>query len=61
MQKKKYTKRKCLNLDSSCEYESLNNLNNPYGYDYCYSARSLEIDNFKKMHHITNYDYLEKK
>ena len=61
MQKKKNNKRKCLSLDSSNEYELLNNLNNPYGYDYCYTERNIRLDNFKKIHHVNNYDYFEKK
>lgn len=61
MQKKKNAKRKCINVESSCEYESLNNLNNPYGYDFCYNGRSNDFDCYKKLHHIFNNEYFDKR
>ena len=61
MQKKKKSKRKCIELDAPCEYEALNDLNNPYGYDYCYNGRIIELNNYNKLHHIYNIDYFDKR
>lgn len=61
MQKKKNAKRKCNGLENPSECESLDNLNNPYGYDYCYNEKSAVLDNYNKIQHLFNYDYLDKR
>ena len=61
MQKEKNQKRKCIGVDAFSENETLKNLNNPYGYDFCYTGISIATDNYKKVHHIVNSEYFDKK
>ena len=61
MQKNKHCKRKCLSTENSNEYETISNLNNPYGYDFCYNARTMANDNYQKLQHLFNDDYYDKR
>ena len=61
MQKKKFTKRKCLGVENSNEFESLDNLNNPYGYDFSFNGRSLQEDNYTKLQRVFNNNYFDKR